>query len=172
MPAPMPQVDGVIVSTVPAQFVGYVMNTETGSITRYTQYPFHSLGEFNDTYLGASSTGIYALTGSTDDGANIAASSFKFGFSDFKSEFLKRIRDLYVGYRSDDDLQFTVTLDGEGSERTYTLARRGAGLRPARTKVGRGLKSRYWQIGISNTNGADFEIDTLDLLTQVLSRRI
>jgi hypothetical protein len=38
-------------------------------------------------------------------------------------------------------------------------------------KMGRGVKSRYWQFTISNVDGADFEIDELVLLPIILKRR-
>jgi len=154
------------------------MNTETGAVSAYENFAFHSFGKLGDVCLGANVLGIFALGGEDDDGQDITA-YLRTGFADFKgiegldNEQLKRLTDIYVGYRSDGALELVMRLDGEDAEYTYPLPAHAlaAGLTRQRAQLGRGMKSRYWQIELRNVAGADFELDEIGLLLKTISRK-
>lgn len=152
-------------------FTSLVMNTRTKAVTGYDNSPFNSLCSFGGVILAASSAGIVALTGNTDNGAAISA-SLTTGISDFDSAQLKRVVAGYAGYRSTGDLQLTMITD-DATEYTYTLStRQAAALHPTRVVFGRGVRSRYWQWRLANVAGADFKLDDLAFDHDPQTRRV
>lgn len=148
-----------------------VMNADTNALTTYSNFDFNSFTEFNGVFLGASSSGIYALTGDLDEAAVIAATA-KIGLTDFGDDHLKRVESINAGYRTDGSLTLTVTAD-EGTSYSYTLTRRQTDkLHNSRAKVGKGMKGRYWTAQIDNVSGADFELDDLQLVANAIKRKL
>jgi hypothetical protein len=39
-------------------------------------------------------------------------------------------------------------------------------------KIGKGLRSRYWQFELVNIDGADFDLDTIEFHPVLLTRRV
>lgn len=151
-------------------YSAFTLNTNTQSMTSYTNFPFNSFAMFNGTALAAGDSGIYALTGTVDDAAEIT-STVELGMFDFESEQLKRVHELYFGYRSNGDLTVTVTLDDNESY-TYILPSTGQdGLYNNRLKMGRGMKARFWQIQVEGV-GVDWELASISTEPIQLSRRL
>lgn len=168
---PMLALDGVLVSTVTAPvFTGVVLNTRTNAVTTYSGGAFNSLCNFNGLVLAASSTGIVALTGDTDQGAQIDA-VLTSGVSDFQSDKIKRVIAGYVGYRAAGDMELTLITD-EHHEYIYRIEPRQTAIHPGKVKFGRGCDGLYWQWRLANRSGADFSLDSLRLDAEVLSRRV
>jgi hypothetical protein len=136
----------------------WVMNTQTGGLTTYDNFQFTSLAEYKGVIYATSASGVYALTGDTDEGRVIEA-EVKTGFLDFGVEQTKRISDIFVGYTGG-QLEFDVeTFDLPGEVYTYPMEEREAGApRNNRVKPGRGLSSRYWRFSIRNVDGAAFQL--------------
>lgn len=165
-----PTVDGVLVSTIAAPvFTSIVVNTRTNAVTNYDAVEFNSLCQFSGVVLAATSDGLVALTGSTDNGTGIAA-YLKTGPSDFSNPQVKRVEAGYVGYRADGNLELTMITD-ERLTHTYALAPRQAELHPSRTIFGRGVAGRFWQWKLANVAGADFALDDLSLDVAPVARR-
>ncbi len=153
------------------QLGGVSMHTERQALTTYSNYPFNSFALFNGVYLAAGDGGLFALAGATDDGAFIDAAA-RVGMTDFGTSHLKRVDRLYVGYRTDGDLVLRVFTD-EVTVRDYALKSSGAvGLHGNHVRIGKGVQARYWQFEIQNTNGADFELNMIEVKPQVLRRRV
>lgn len=147
------------------------MHTEAQALTTYTNYPFNSFAKFNGVFIGASDTGLFTLSGDSDNGVPISA-SLRVGITDFGSEFLKRVDRMYVGYRTSGDLFLRVFTD-EVNVNDYTLVSNGKnGLNVNRVLIGRGLAARYWQFEIQNRNGCDFSIDSMKVNTIPMKRKI
>lgn len=156
--------DGVV-------FPALVMHTETGSLTQYANYPFNSFATFNGVYLGASAEGLFTLEGETDNGAKIPAFA-RVGITDFGTSYLKRVDRCYVGYRTDGNLVLRVYTD-EVTQRDYLLRATGKdGLHGNHARIGRGLRARYWQFEVQNQNGANFELNAIELKPTHLRRRV
>lgn len=138
----------------------WLLNTEVLAHSKVTGWSFTSFGELNGRTYGGGASGLHVLEGADDDGTDIAA-RFEGKLTDFGSEYLKAAHNLYVGYDTDGALEVTVTVDG-GTTYTYSVSRDllSAGQRGARAPIGKGLRSRYWQFGLRNVEGADFSIDS------------
>lgn len=156
-------------------YVAWVLNTESRGLSRYTNYPFNSFMRVAGRYYGVASTGLYLLEGDDDDGTPIAA-KIRLGMSDLGTRRLKRVPEGFIGYTSTGTLLLQViTADEATGEKTgayYTLAPRGAaGVRENRWKIGRGLKSVDWDFEITNVDGADFDLYSIEWHPLVLDRR-
>jgi hypothetical protein len=140
-------------------------NIEAGPLdakatTQYTNHAFNSYCRFGNNYLAASSSGLYLLGGALDVAANIDA-YFAPVMTDFGDGHPKRIRYLYFGYESADDLTVTVYAD-EQTGRAYTMTETKTGQQRRRLPIGKDGSGRYWTVKIANTAGCDFSIDTID----------
>lgn len=166
------QATGYETAIVPgANAATIAMHTETQALTRYTNYPFNSFARFNGVYLGAKDDGIFALSGANDAGAMIQAAA-RVGITDFGTSHLKRVDRVYVGYKTNGDMILRVTTEDK-TVRDYRM--HGLGLFGSHTnivKFGRGMEARYWQFELRNENGADFELDAMELKPFVLKRRL
>lgn len=148
-----------------------VMHTETQAVTRYNNYPFNSFARFNGVYLGAKDDGIFALTGADDAGVLIQAAA-RVGITDFSTSHLKRVDRAYVGYKTNGNMILRVTTEDK-SVRDYRLNYMGlSGSHSNMVKFGRGMEARYWQFEIRNENGADFELDAIEMQPFILKRRL
>lgn len=166
---------GVSLSIDGLPYFAMSMNAATKGVTEYSNYEFTALTEFNGTVYGVDGTGLHRMEGADDAGTPIAAS--------LRTPLLRlgagtelRIDSAYLGYRSDGTLQMKVVyIDARGSKRgeVYDLQELPArDQRPGRIKVGKGLKSVYWAFELSNSDGADFDLDALEILPLVTARRI
>lgn len=162
---PLPIVRGTIL-VVLANSVTWVLNTENNQMTNYTQFPFTALGLLGTNPVGATADGLYLLTGDNDDGQFID-SVFKFGMTDFRSELVDNA-DVYVGGDIESDMEVSIREDGQEAGNAYTLSERERHVRGHRAKLGKGFRSRYREISISNVNGGNFELDSLSLSSRDL----
>jgi len=161
----LPDVRGnglVILST----FATWVLNTKSNRVTNYTQFPFTALGLFGASPVGATADGLYLLTGDNDNGQSIN-SVFKFGMTDFRSELVNNA-DVYVGGDIESDMEVSIREDGQEDGNTYVLSERERHVRGHRAKLGKGFRSRYREISLSNVNGGNFDLDSLSLSSRDL----
>jgi hypothetical protein len=154
---------------------GWVMNTEGDMpVSRYENYDFNSFCRLGDVYLGAKDEGLYLLDGETDDGVLIE-SAVRTMMLDFGSPAMKRVQSAYIGYTSNGRLllKVRVTTEGQLNEQWYEAQELPAQApREQMVRVGRGLRSRYWQFDLVNIDGADFELTDLELYPVYLNRRV
>jgi len=150
-------------------FSGWALNIENSAVTEYTGLSFNSMAVFNGIELAASSDGISTLGGDRDNTYAINAEALT-SATDFDSHFMKRVRDMYIGLRADGPIVIE-TVTGENIIRTYPVDRVVDGIHEQRVKLRRGVKSRYWQFGVKNVDGAYFEIDRMTIEPTVLERR-
>jgi hypothetical protein len=155
-------------------FTGWVMNTEGEMpLSEYTNYQFNSFCRVGDVYLGAADEGLYLLDGESDEGDPIE-SAVRTMMLDFGSPVMKRVRRAYLGYTSNGKLMLKVGVvaNGELKEQWYEAKELPAQApREQMVQLGRGLRSRYWQFELTNVDGADFELDMLELHPVYLNRR-
>jgi hypothetical protein len=158
--APLPTVSGIS-SSVIANYVAWVLNTENNRATNYTQFPFIALGHMGESPVGATADGIYLLSGDDDNGQAID-STFKFGMADFRSQ-LVGVTDVYVGGDIEGDMEIGILEDGQDVENIYTISERERHVRGHHAKLGKGYRARYRQLSISNVSGGDFKLDSFTL---------
>lgn len=155
-------------------FWALAMSAPNKAVTEYTAFDINSLTEFNGQLYGAGAAGLYLLEGDDDAGEPIEA-TLRTGLLRLANGLHARIDSAYLGYRSDGTLKMKVVYTGEdGIKRgqVYDLQELNArDNRAGRIKVGKGLKSVYWAFELSNTDGADFGLDMLEILPLVMARR-
>lgn len=155
-------------------FQGWVLNTATSGFSQYDNFPFNSFARVRGETFAAGEDGLFKLGGSTDDGAEIAA-HVKTGLLDMGSHFMKDVKAAHVGFTSDNRMVLKVTVMNHGvkEEHWYEMIPTSSGSpRDGRVTVQRGLRSRYWQFELANADGGDFAVDDIDVMFNVLSRRL
>lgn len=148
-----------------------VVNLRHGAVTEYESMAFNSLIEWDGVYYGASVDGIFTLTGDDDDGTAIAGYA-RTGITDHGTEVTKRETDAYVSGDSAKKMVLTVMIDDGATEYDYPVPMQYADAFDAvKATLGRGLRKRYRQYELANTEGADFEVDRLDIEVRPIEQR-
>jgi len=156
-------------------FFACVMNTEGAkALSTYTNYPFNSFAQLGGRMLAAADSGLYELGGDTDDGAPINA-RLKSLMTDMGTSRMKRVRSAYMGYTASGRLVLKLlSVDAGQLVETWFEAHdlEADAPRAQRVQTALGLRSRYWQFELANIDGADFELDELELHPLYLNRRV
>lgn len=154
------------------QYKAIVLGTESQALTQYLNFNYNSMTQFQGQALAAGPSGLFVVdSGENDNGADIDAAA-QVGITDFGTSFLKRVDRCYVGYRTNGNLVLRVYTD-EINQRDYLLASSNrAGLHGNHVQIGKGLAARYWQFEVRNQQGADFNINSIELKPTHLRRRI
>lgn len=150
-------------------YIAWVTNENTKAASMYEGFNFDSLALFAGRYMAAGPSGIFELTGATDNGVPIVA-TVRMGKTDFGDPMQKRIHRAYFGVYSAGDMTVTFTTD-DGRTYSYPVVA-NSGLQSRRVRVGGGLKSRYWTVELSNPSGTDFTLESDELIPTSLTRRI
>jgi hypothetical protein len=150
----------------------HVMNTISTAVTTFENYEYNSFTKFNGRYLAAGPGGIVIVDqGDKDDTTNIDAAMLS-GELDFNSPQLKRMSDFYLAMRAAGNIALTVSTDEMGAY-DYTIKPYDIEtLKQRRDLIGKGMRGRYWQFGLSNTDGCDFDFDAYSMLVVDTSRRV
>lgn len=155
-----------------AQVLTLVTNTITSAVVMYKNYPYNSMAKIGNSYYAAGPGGFYRIEVGTADDAVPITTRLSTGQLMFGSEYIKRISDFYVGMRSKGDIKLTITVD-EGASYEYILSPYDiAQLKQRRTKIGKGLRGKYFKFDIENIAGEDFDFDTMNVMAVATSRRI
>lgn len=165
--------DSYLVGDVRPQHVtALVANTITAALSEYDDFDFTSFCEYKDAYYAAGPSGLYRIEyGDTDAGMPIDA-TFSTGDLDFDNEMQKRISDFYMGLRTKGDLTLNIATD-EGDPVEYTLAPYAVEtLKQRRVITAKGARGKYWRFEVANTDGCDFEVDTMNVAVVPVARRI
>lgn len=145
----------------------WAMNTSTGAVTEYRNYAFNSFAKLGNRYVGASDSGLYELSGDSDDGTDIIA-EMKSGFMQFagaKHALLKRV---YMATRGDGDFVLKV-VTGEGQEYHYGVTT--TSMRTTKVHLGKGLRARYFAFELIS-EGQDFDLESLEFVPIAAQRRV
>ena len=146
------------------------MNLSNQAISTYSNYNFNSIACFNGTYLGATDTGIYPLSGDTDNGTDID-SKIKTGSMDFGENIIKYISDVWITHRTDGYLTLVIFVNEDPNisfeKQTYIVSDK---IREEWIKPPLGLRGRFYTVELKNLSGADFDVDSLSLLVELIRR--
>lgn len=168
---PMPFEDMRLESAITQTYRGWPVNLKNMGLTEYDNFAFNSMTRFNGEYLAAGTNGLFAMTGTTDNGVAIDA-RIRFGMTNFGSEKLKRIEDAFLEYRSAGDLLFRIIIDG-GETYEYTVSATGnTGMAKNRAKIGKAIESNFWTLEIENIDGTAFDLQSISIRPVILSRKI
>ena len=143
-----------------------VMNTETSTLTRYTNVPFNAVFALGSkVYACGANGGLYEITGQKDGTSDIEA-SIKFPTLDLSKVIVKRLSHAFLTMRGEG--QVTV-YEGTNSY-SYDISPT-TDLDERRVKFGKGLRKRFLDIEITNKQGSNLEIDTVTLFADRETRR-
>lgn len=148
-------------------FTAWAMNTRNAAVTEYDNFEFNSFGVIAGRSVGATSEGLYELTGDDDAGDAIIA-RIKSGFMQFGGTKLSRLKAAYLATRG--DAEFVLRIEtGQGELYNYAVSTRG--MRSTKVHMGKGQRARYFSFELIST-GDDFDIDTLEFVPIVMARRV
>lgn len=152
--------------SIPGFLTCVVMNPKNLAISEYRNFNFNSFAFFNGKYLAAGPNGIHVLEGDTDNGDPIL-SLIKTGHISTGSA---RARDIYLMGRSEAQMRVRLIGDEEEESREeadYLISKLGQD----RIVTPRGLDPVYLQIAIENSQGGDFDLDSIQVFGEALKRR-
>ncbi len=156
-------------------YTGWALDSAALAPTEYQGFDFNSMCTYKGINYAAKGDGLYKLEGSTDDGAAIAA-AITLGQDDFGTSYEKKVERAYLGLRNDGSVVLkAILLDRASNQKTeywYELTEISAIIRKERIKLPKGLKAHYWQFELANVQGADFELDTMEVYPLILTRRV
>ena len=134
----------------------WVLNSNQFNASIYSGYGFNSYCVYNDEVYGAKSTGIYKLTGTTDDGdafkAGIVLPDTRFG-----SIRQKRFRKAWFGLSG--GTTPSIRMETESGSQTYTIS-------SSKANISRNLKGRSWVLKVQDFQSLDF----IELAPVILTR--
>lgn len=145
----------------------WAINTKNMAVTEYTNYNFNSFAQMGRRYLGASSSGLYALDGDDDEGTDIV-SQIKSGLMQLGGSRFSGLKTAYLGMRGSGDFVLKVET---GDGKTYTYAVVGKDMETTRVHMGKGLRARYFAFELIST-GQDFDLDDIEFVPLVMQRRV
>ncbi len=130
-------------------------NTLTGAVSEYDGFGFQSI---TPTHAG-SATGLFTLGGDTDAGLPIVA-TVTTGKQLWGGTLKKTAQAVYFSLKGSGTS--TLTVVGEGASYSYPFPVLHAG--QSRSVPGKGLRENYLAFGYSNTDGAAFQLDRIEVL--------
>lgn len=145
---------------------GWCVNLDNKAATTVSDWDFTSTsGEY-----GTKTDGIYRLNGT----GNVAW-SVGLGKQNFGTETFKHLPAVYAGMASESPMELTVNyVDEHGEAQEYTYASRdyGAELQMQRFDTGKGIRSNWFDLSLSNSDGADFTLASISFAAAASTRRI
>lgn len=138
---------------------GWAVNLTTKSVTQYGDFDYTSFaGEY-----GTKADGIYRLSGDTDNGAGIDW-SIGFGRLNFGLAVEKRIPKIRIGVSSEQPMVVTIATPNHPHGYSYRSKTSSADMIEQQVEPGRGLSAGWFDITLSNLDGADFLLDSVSPL--------
>lgn len=177
---PMLALDAVITAVVTVSYEAYSVNLThkpraqgqepaVDETTHYTNFPFDRIVRYQGGYFGVAADGLYLLGGTTDDGVAIPY-AVKTCIDDFGAAEKKTVASGYFGGRLGPDTTITLSA-GEAGAESYTYSTpRGQLAQNHRERFGRGVKDRYFALGMAGAG--ELELDSVELEINKLTRRI
>lgn len=166
-------VTGVISSdSASAEYTCYAVNIHNKAVSQYRNWPFTGFAKFKGRYLATDgSTGIYELTGATDNGTAIT-SRMKFRIEDLAGAGNKhRIKEVWYTGESDGAIElFLEEKGGDIIPLKQTQLYRTGDMLEIRFKAPRGLKGRFYSL-ILETN-KPFDLHMLRLFDESNPERV
>lgn len=140
-----------------------LMNTMNGAVSEY-DLAFQSI---TPTHAG-DAAGLFALGGDTDAGLPIVA-AVATGKQLWSGALKKTAQAVYFSLKGSGTSALTVA--GEGASYSYPFAVLPTG--QSRSVPGKGIRENYLAFGYSNSDGADFQLDRIEVLvTESKTRRV
>jgi hypothetical protein len=148
------------------------MNLLHFGVTEYNSYPFNSFCDYHGTgiYIGASEEGIFLLDGDDDNGVKINA-AIQTMTEDLWAKVMKRLREGFAVKRGGPLAVQLILDEGRLNPVTRDLLSVRDVMQEERVKFPHGLKNRFFSTIIKNLGGSDFDLDSLRIFCDEISRR-
>ena len=140
---------------------GYTMNLDTKAVTTYSGHDFTSVSRCYAT----KATGLYKTD--TDDAMS---ASIGFGKHDFGIDKRKSMPCIYIGVDSPNVMNMQIK--APGMDYTYPARASSTEMQIQRIDPGKGLKSNWFDLTLTNTSGADFTLSKISFGAKPIARRI
>jgi hypothetical protein len=151
-----------------------VMNTKNLAVSEYLNYGFNSMTRFNGVDLICDQNGIYERDSSElDNGTYKIKSHIKTGIIDTYTSQINRMRDSYLLYKSDGNIQLVTRADKKATRKYELISGVNANrINRKRIKFERGIKNRFFDFKIQNIDGSQLEINKLTVtLEPIVTKR-
>ena len=135
----------------------YVLNTPKFHPSVYSGFNFNSYCVYENRAFAANDTGIYELTGNTDDGDTIHTGTI-LSATDFGSPNQKRFRRGYLGISGNNPMMILETEDG--TRQAFNIDTQG------KTVISSALKSKKWKLSLADFN----TVDHIKLIPVILTK--
>ncbi len=143
----------------------YSLNADLGAASQYTSFDLELIDLGDGTIYAVDADGLYQLTGTTDDGANIQA-RIRSGQFQPDPRLLSRMDSMDVMAESSGELVAKVTAEGGGTNDEFWYLPHistATTMKEHIYDIGKRLKSRHWMLEIVNNAGAYGEISQMNL---------
>lgn len=148
----------------------WVVNADTGASSRYEGFEFNSFATLDGQLYATREDGLYRV-GADDDAGEPIRAMISLGRQTFGSTHLKGLTAAYLGVSSTDTMYLKVVVN-DGNEYIYRARRNDEFMKTQRIDTGKGLRANYFDFEIYNSDGSDFELDSVEFAPVQLSRRI
>lgn len=143
----------------------YAVNVLSNALTTYDGFDFLQFARTDTAVYAVRSDGLYRLRPGDDNGSPISV-YVDFGETEFGSVKAKTVEQVFLGLSTDGDV--LVTLRSDDGERTYRAIQRGPLLR---VNAARGVTARRWNLTLEVVDATELELDTVEQLIAVSTRR-
>lgn len=143
----------------------YAVNVLTSALTTYDGMDFLQFARTDAAVYAVRSDGLYRLRPGDDNGSPISV-YVDFGETDFGSVKAKSVENVFLGLSTDGDV--LVTLRSDDTDRVYRAIQRGPLMR---VNGARGVTARRWNLTLEVVDATELELDTVEQLVAVATRR-
>lgn len=153
----------------------WVLNTRTNAVTQYANFDFNSFANMGRKYLAAGPDGLYELNGASDDGADVSA-TIGGGYFQANGSKLAGLKGVYMGASGQGNGPAVGTwslklLLGNQDYMVYETVS-NPGMMTSKFDIGKGINARYMAWELTNADGQDFNLDTLEFVPMMRGRRV
>ena len=153
----------------PGSHTTWVINTRSTAITEYQSFQFNSFAAMGRKYIAADNNGLYELNGNTDLTAPVIATVGS-GYTQMNGSKFVGLKGVYFGSQGQGVYQLRL-IAGDGRQYVYNKAS-NPGLMTTKVNIGKGLHMRYLAWELTNLEGQDFDLDTVELVPMMSGRRV
>jgi predicted transglutaminase-like cysteine proteinase len=140
------------------EVIALALNTNNMALTKYTNFDYNSLCNFNGKLIGAKRGGIYELEGPTDHGTAIPW-KLRLGKLDLGT---RKLRHILVTGATSGDMTLVVELP-DGTKYEYIGEPVSSDEDGIKIKVGKGIRSRYLTLELYNESDETITIDRVSV---------
>lgn len=149
----------------------YAVNLSNAAVTEFTDYPVHTVVQFQGEHYAVGPDGIYKLTQDyeTTDPTVVVET----GLSDFDSALLKRLQYMYISTNTKQKLTMgAITGDDQPVRGVEAAMSQRDGMHVRRVQFGKGVKSASWGARVEYSGTDRLRVHRLEYLVTPTSRKV